>query len=184
MKRLCVCVCAALAVLALIGCARKVADKLVVKVDYQGTTDDGTLFASTYGQTPLEVMIGGGFWIPALEEALVGLRVGEKKTVTVKAADAFGEHDETLMEEVPKSDFPEYVQFKVGLTVQRATRDGPVLATISEVRPTSVIVDYNHPLAGKDLTFDVEILEIRRPTAEDLAKYATPDDQIQATIVR
>jgi FKBP-type peptidyl-prolyl cis-trans isomerase 2 len=174
MKRLLVLASAALVSLALIGCAAKVADKKVVQVSYKGTLDDGAVFASTVGQAPMEVMIGGGFWIPALEEALIGLKVGDKKQIKIKAADAFGEHDPNLTMEVSKQDFPDYVQFRVGLTVQAATLDGPTLATIAEVKPETVIVDYNHPLAGKDLTFDVEILKIRKATDQDLAKYETP----------
>jgi len=179
MTRAFMCVFAALVALALLGCAVTVTEKKVVQVSYIGTLADGTIFDTTQGRKPLEFMIGGGFWIPAVEQALIGMKVGEKKHIVVKAADAFGEYNSAAVEEIPKDKFSDDIRFKKGLEVQTITSEGPTLARIIEVRPKTVIVDYNHPLAGKDLTFVLEILNIRNPTKEELdqlqkARQSTP----------
>ncbi len=157
--------------LSLLGCAPRVAQNRVVQVRYTGTLADGSVFDSAEGR---EIKIGGGFWIPALEKILIGMKVGDKKRIQIKAADAFGEYDPKLAEEVSRDQFPDYMQLKKGMQVQTVSFVGPTLATIIEVKPKTVIVDYNHPLAGKDLTFDVEIVKIRDPTQEEL-------DQLRAT---
>lgn len=179
MKRAFVFPSVALLALALLGCAPRVADKKIVQVRYKGTLADGTVFDSTEGRVPLELIIGANFWIPALEQALLGMKVGDRKRIEVKAADAFGEYDPTITEEVPKEKFSDDIRFTKGLEVQTITMEGPVLARIVEVRPTTVVVDFNHPLAGKDLTYDIEILSIRSPTREEAARLrgASPGSQ-------
>ncbi len=168
-------VAAAIIVVAgLTGCAPSVAMKRMIQLKYTGTLADGSVFDTTEGRTPPEFIVGSGFMLPALEKALIGMKVGEKKHIVIKAADAFGEYDPAIIEEVPKASFPPEVKFRRGLTVQTISPAGPTLATITEVRPTTVIVDYNHPLAGKDLTFDVEVLAIRSPTAEEATGSSSP----------
>jgi FKBP-type peptidyl-prolyl cis-trans isomerase 2 len=171
MKRSLFYVLTALAAFAMLGCAPRVAEKKVAQVRYTGTQADGTVFDSTdqRGGAPMEVMIGGGYWIPFLEQSLIGMKVGDKKRIEVKAAEAFGDYNPALVEEIPKDRFADDMQFKKGLQVQTITFQGPTLATIIEVRPKTVLVDHNHPLAGKDLFFDVEIMKIRDATKEELA---------------
>jgi peptidylprolyl isomerase len=179
MKRTFVYLSVGLVTLALLGCAARVNDRKVVQVRYKGTLADGTVFDSTEGRKPPEFMIGSGFWMPVLEQALIGMKAGERKRIEVKAVDAFGEYDPSITEEVPKEKFADDIKFTKGLEVQTLTRGGPVLARIIEVRPTTVMVDFNHPLSGKDLVYDVEIVSIRNATREELAKLQAAQPNIQ-----
>jgi peptidylprolyl isomerase len=177
MKRTIVLLFVAMIGLTSIGCAAKVEAMKVVQVRYQGSQTDGTVFDTTDGRAPVEVMIGGGFWIPSLEQALIGMKVGDKKRVAVPAAEAFGEYNPEATEKVPKDKFPDQVQFRKGMEVQTITSEGPTLAKIIEVGTETVTVDYNHPLAGKDLVFDVEIVKIRNPSREELARLKEEKEQ-------
>ena len=133
-----------------------------VKVHYKGTLDDGTVFGDSHehDQT-LEFKLGSGHWLPAFEEAIVGMSAGETKTLKIASADAYGEHNPEAIIKVPKSSFPEGFDFIVGNFVQGENQLGqPVRATISSVDNEEVLLDHNHPLAGKNLTFEVELVEI------------------------
>ncbi len=133
-----------------------------VKVHYKGTLDDGTVFGDSHehDQT-LEFKLGSGHWLPAFEEAIVGMSAGETKTLKIASADAYGERDPEAVVKVPKSAFPEGYDFAVGNFVQGQNQLGqPVRATISSVAGGEVSLDHNHPLAGKDLNFEVELLEV------------------------
>ncbi len=164
-----------LLVLAVVGCApAKVADKKIVSISYKGTLADGSVFSQSETGKPLEFMVGVGKLIPALEKGLVGLKVGEKKTVTVKAADAYGEYDPAAVQEVPKDQFPKDASLTVGQHFQVQTQAGVMTVTIAAVKDKTVSVDFNHPLAGKDLTFAVEIVKIRDATKEELAAVQPP----------
>ena len=128
----------------------------VVKVHYTGTLADGTQFDSSVGRDPLEFTVGAGQMIPGFDRAVVGMKVGEKKTITIPAADAYGEYDPEMVKDVPRSDLPDSIDPEVGMQL----RAGNSLVTITAVTDDSVTIDFNHQLAGKDLTFEIELVSI------------------------
>ena len=133
-----------------------------VKVHYKGTLDDGTVFDSSHerGET-LDFELGAGNLVPGFEEGVVGMSAGETKTLKIASTDAYGEHNPEAIIKVPKSSFPEGFDFIVGNFVQGENQLGqPIRAIISSVNDEEVLLDHNHPLAGKNLTFEVELVEI------------------------
>jgi len=161
--------------LTVVGCApTTVKDKKVVQMNYIGTLTDGSVFSQSQKDKPLEFMVGAGKIIPALEKQILGMKVGDKKKITVKAVDAYGEYDKTALKEFPKSVFPKDATFTVGERFVVQTPNGPYPITIAEVKDKSVVVDLNHPLAGKDLMFDVQIVKIRDATKDELAQLQPP----------
>ncbi len=132
-----------------------------VRVHYRGTLEDGSVFDSTEGGQPLEFVIGSGEIIGAFEDNIVGMEEGERKTFTIKAEDAYGPHREELVLEVGKEEFPPDIKPHEGQQLQLTQPDGhSFIVTVKEVRENSVVLDANHPLAGKDLIFEVELVEI------------------------
>jgi FKBP-type peptidyl-prolyl cis-trans isomerase 2 len=129
-----------------------------VRVEYCGTLDDGSQFDSSLeeGRDPLEFTLGAGDVVPGFDEAVTGMRVGERKTVTIPAEDAYGDPDPARVQEVPIEQFGGQVP-EVGSQVQASNG---ATGTILEVADTTVTVDFNHPLAGEDLTFEIELVEI------------------------
>jgi FKBP-type peptidyl-prolyl cis-trans isomerase 2 len=163
---------AILAVLALAGCGAAVKDKRVVQIDYTLTLPDGSVYDTSIGEgkEPLEFMMGAGQMIPTLEKELLGLRVKGKKKIVVKAADAYGDYDEKAVQEVPRSEVPQGMDLKVGETYTVQTAMGPMPITVKSMSDKVVVMDLNHPLAGKDLTFDVQVKSVRDATKEELAQ--------------
>ena len=133
-----------------------------VQVQYTGKLSDGTVFDSSVGSQPLQFTLGSGQVIPGFDKAVTGMRVGEKKTVTIPAADAYGQRRDDLVAQVPMTQLPQDFAPKVGMQLQSTQKDGStVVVTITKVTDnTSVTIDANHPLAGKDLTFDLELIKI------------------------
>ncbi|MEQ8604770.1 MAG: peptidylprolyl isomerase [Marivibrio sp.] len=132
-----------------------------VKIHYTGTLDDGTQFDSSREREPIEFKIGGGEILPGVEGAVVGLEPGGTNKVTLPAEDAYGERRDDMIQEIDRTVLPQEVEPQVGLQLQAQSPNGqPLLLTITEVGDEKVTVDANHPLAGKDLTFDVELVEI------------------------
>lgn len=132
-----------------------------VKVHYSGSLQDGTVFDTSQGRPPLEFTIGEGEVIPGFEAAVVGMEPGDSKTVTVEPPEGYGERSRDLMVEVERARFPADIEVEVGRQIQIQQTDGsPRVATIARVDQASVTLDVNHPLAGKDLTFDIELVEI------------------------
>jgi peptidylprolyl isomerase len=133
-----------------------------VQVNYTGKLADGTVFDSSVGGQPLQFTLGSGQVIPGFDKAVTGMRVGEKKTVTILAADAYGQRRDDLVAEVSRSQLPGDMAPKVGMQLQTTAKDGStmVVTIIKVTDNTSVTIDANHPLAGKDLTFDLELLKI------------------------
>jgi len=133
-----------------------------IKVHYKGTLNNGEQFDSSYdrGETlPFEV--GAGQMIPGFDAAVVGMETGDKKTVTIPSAEAYGERNNEAVQDVPKTAFPPEFEFRLNETVQGANEQGqPLIAKILEVTDESVKLDLNHPLAGEDLTFEIELVEI------------------------
>jgi peptidylprolyl isomerase len=161
--------------LAVVGCAAAtVAKQKMVDVDYKGTLADGTVFGQSDAGKPLEFLVGGGTIIPVLEQGMMGMKVGDKKSITVKAADAYGEYDAAAVREIPRDQFPKDVELKVGERYQVNGQGGPMVVKIAAMTAATVTIDFNHPLAGKDLTFQVMIVKIRDATKDELAKALVP----------
>jgi peptidylprolyl isomerase len=138
-----------------------VKDGNTVRVHYTGTFSDGEVFDSSREREPLEFTIGDGSLIPGFEDALLGHNAGDRFTVTIPADEAYGEHLEELLMEVPVSEVPEDIKPEVGMMLQIATDDGDMEVQIVEVNDKVVVLDANHPLAGEDLTFDIEVIDVK-----------------------
>ena len=131
-----------------------------VRVHYRGTLDDGSEFDSSEGRDPLEFTVGSGQVIPGFDAAVDGRSAGDSVKVTIPAAEAYGEHNPDAVQEVPRAMFGDDVP-QVGWMVELAAPDGQrIPATIAEVGPETVTLDFNHPMAGKDLTFEIELVEL------------------------
>jgi len=162
---------AAFLALLLAGCAPSTVSKnAMVQMAYKGTLADGTVFSQSQEGKPLEFLVGAGTLIPALEKGLLGMKVGDKRTIQVKAADAYGEYDKSAVQRVPRRQFPRDLDLKVGGQYQFNSPGGPIVVTVTAMDDVSVTLDFNHPLAGKDLTFEVTIVKIRAATKDELAK--------------
>ncbi|MFP5286460.1 MAG: peptidylprolyl isomerase [Thermoanaerobaculia bacterium] len=131
-----------------------------VRIHYTGTLDDGTVFDSSEGQQPLEFTLGSGEVIPGFEAAIQGLHPGEKKEVTIGSDDAYGSHRSDWVLVIDREDFPDHIQPEVGQQLQLSQGGQSFVVTVTEVTDASVTLDANHPLAGKDLTFELELVEI------------------------
>lgn len=149
----------------------KIKDGVVVSLDYTLRLDDGEIIDSSEGNEPLEYLHGYGQIIPGLEKALTGLTVGESKKVVVPAAEAYGEVDMEAFEIVPRSMFPDDLELEEGLalSLRDAETNQPFDASVAEVRENEVMLDFNHPLAGETLHFEVRIPALRPATEEELA---------------
>ncbi|BCO09454.1 peptidyl-prolyl cis-trans isomerase [Desulfolithobacter dissulfuricans] len=132
-----------------------------VKVHYTGTLEDGTVFDSSQGHDPLEFTLGSGQVIPGFEEAVLGMDQGESKKVTIPADKAYGQRNEEMVITVPREQVPEDINPEVGQQLQMGGPDGQVVVVeVVEVTEEHIILDANPPLAGKDLTFDIELVAI------------------------
>jgi peptidylprolyl isomerase len=132
-----------------------------VRIHYTGTLTDGSEFDSSAGGDPLEFTIGAGQIIPGLDREIAGMAVGDTKKVTVIADEAYGAREPEAVQEVPREAVPEGINLVVGNRLQATTADGQqMVVTIAAVNDETVTMDANHPLAGEDLIFDVELVEI------------------------
>jgi peptidylprolyl isomerase len=133
----------------------------IVRIHYTGTLNDGTEFDSSKGREPLEFEVGSGQIIPGLDQALPGMTVGDAKTVAVEAAAAYGPVNPEARQDVPRAQIPAEIPLDIGAQLQMQTPDGrTVPVTVAEVSEATVTLDANHPLAGKDLNFDIELVAI------------------------
>jgi peptidylprolyl isomerase len=131
-----------------------------VKVHYTGTLDDGTVFDSTSDREPLELTVGEGQLIKGFEDTVIGMAVGEKKTVRIPAEEAYGPTREELVIEVHRDRFPPNIEPVMGLCLDIERPDGETMeVVVTRVGEDAIAVDANHPLAGKDLTFEIELVE-------------------------
>jgi len=133
-----------------------------VKVHYHGRLQDGTTFDSSEGRSPLEFEVGAGQVIKGFDDGVVGMKEGDKKTIHIPVEEAYGEKSEDMIIEFPKDQFPPDMKPEVGMQLNLRGQDGrnfPVV--ISDVKDDVVVLDGNHPLAGKDLIFDIEMVEVR-----------------------
>lgn len=132
-----------------------------VRVHYTGKLEDGKVFDSSLEREPLEVQLGEGKLIPGFEAGLVDMAVNEKKTIQIPAAQAYGESNPDLVQEVPKGQLPPDIKPEVGMGLVSRTPEGrEIQLVVSDVKDETIVVDANHPLAGKDLTFEVEVIDI------------------------
>lgn len=139
----------------------------VVSFHYTLTDENGTVIDKSEGQ-PLVYLHGAGNIIPGLENALTGKNVGDKLTVNVSAAEGYGEYNAEMVQEVPRNMFQGVDDIQAGMQFQAQTDDGIQVVTVKDVNDESVFVDGNHPLAGQNLNFDVEIVDIRPASQEEL----------------
>ena len=136
-----------------------------VKVHYTGTLEDGTVFDSSREREPLEFTIGGGKYLADFEDAVKGMKVGETKTVNIPADAAYGQHRDELVLTIPLAQVADGVVPEVGQTLALRNANGESISVVViEVNETEIKVDANSPLAGKDLTFEIELMEILKVT--------------------
>jgi peptidylprolyl isomerase len=132
-----------------------------VTVHYTGRLEDGTVFDSSANRDPLEFTLGDGLLIPGFEQAVLGMSPGESKTAEVSADQAYGPHREAMVVEIDRQEFPPHFQPEVGQQLQIPQSEGQVARLIvTAVSEQKVTLDANHPLAGRDLTFDIQLVEI------------------------
>lgn len=132
-----------------------------IKVHYTGKIDDGTVFDTSKDREPLEFTIGEGKLIPGFEDAVLGLSVGDVETVKIPAEEAYGEKREDMKVEIDKKQIPDDINPEIGQRLQIQQKDGGSLqVTVTKMTDTTVTLDANHELAGEDLTFEIEVLEV------------------------
>lgn len=132
-----------------------------VSLHYTGTLADGTTFDTSEGRDPLQFEVGSGQIIPGLDKAIPGMEVGEKKTVQVPADEAYGQSNPEAKQDVPRGEIPPEIPLELGMQLQVQAPNGQTLpVTVVAMTEETVTIDANHPLAGKDLTFDIELVEI------------------------
>ena len=141
--------------------ADKVKKGDTIRVHYTGKLEDGQEFDSSLKRDPLQFQVGTGSMIKGFENAVLDLKPGDKKTVTIVPEEAYGERDENLLIKMPKKSVPEGVTPEVGMRLQLANQQGQAVpVVVTEVLDDSLRLDANHPLAGKTLVFDIEVVEI------------------------
>jgi FKBP-type peptidyl-prolyl cis-trans isomerase 2 len=132
-----------------------------VRVHYSGFLDDGTVFDSSLEREPFEFTLGQGMVIPGFEDAVVGMDVGDTKTVNIPTDQAYGPFRDELLVAVERSQVPPNIEPDVGMELQIGTPEGTVTnVTITEMDENSITLDANHPLAGQDLIFEIKLVEI------------------------
>ena len=138
-------------------------DKKTAKIHYTGKLDDGTVFDTSRNREPFEFAVGAGQVIKGFDEAVSDMEVGETKQVTIPAEEAYGPHREDLIIEVQPDQFAEGVNPEVGMQLQSQNTDGqpPTIVTVTAVTDDKVTLDANHPLAGQDLNFEIELLDLK-----------------------
>jgi peptidylprolyl isomerase len=137
----------------------KTGDK--VKVHFEGYLEDGQVFGSTMDDEPFEFIIGEKNMLPGFENAIVGMQKGDTKTITLPPEEAYGTHKKELVSVMEKSGFPKEINLEIGKRLRVRTQDGKyTVVTIKDVTEDSIVLDENDPLAGKTLTFKIELVDI------------------------
>lgn len=141
-----------------------------ISFNYTLKDDKGNILDTTKGSSPFSFLSGNRQILPKLEDALNGMLLGSKKNVKIDAADAYGEYNEEAIQKVERTNFPKDVDLQPGMQFVTNSPDGHQMPfVISEIKENVVTIDFNHPLAGKNLEFDVELLDVRDATAEEIA---------------
>jgi peptidylprolyl isomerase len=139
----------------------QVKDGDVVRVHYTGKLINGKQFDSSKGREPLEFTVGAGQMIKGFDDAMPGMTVSEKKTINILPEDAYGQKDEQAIIEFPKKNIPKDMKLEVGMQLQLRNENGqPFPVTVAEIKDDVIVLDTNHSLAGKELVFDIELIEI------------------------
>lgn len=142
----------------------------VVTFNYTLKDDKGEVLDSTLKDGPFSFITGSNQILPGLEDALSGMIIGSKKNVKLSAANAYGEYDENAIQKVKRELFPEEAELEIGMTYYAHSPEGKHLQfIITEIENDNITVNFNHPLAGKDLEFDVELLDVRDATPEEIS---------------
>jgi len=132
-----------------------------VKVHYKGSLQDGTVFDSSEERQPLEFVIGHGTVIPGFEKGVIGMCEGDTKVISIEAEDAYGAYRDDLVGVIDRSRIPDDIDLEIGMVLQvRSPEGGVTNVTVSRITDTNVTLDLNHPLAGKELLFEVRLLEV------------------------
>lgn len=148
----------------------KVAENTVVSFHYALSDASGEALESSQGREPLAALIGAGNIIPGVERALIGHGPGDRVEVTVAPADAYGERREDHVQRVPKKYFRDAERLKVGMQTVLATRDGHQrVVTVAKIGSSVIDVDLNHPMAGRTLRFELEVVDVREASSEEIA---------------
>jgi FKBP-type peptidyl-prolyl cis-trans isomerase SlyD len=147
-----------------------IADKVFVAFDYRLTLDSGEEVDRSPEGQPLAFITGASQIIPGLEKAMMGMKAGDNLKISVESEDAYGQVNSDLLQDVPRKHFPDDIELKSGMIFQTKGPQGTIPCNIKEIKDeNTVIVDFNHPLAGERLHFDVNIVTVREATAEELS---------------
>jgi FKBP-type peptidyl-prolyl cis-trans isomerase SlyD len=146
----------------------QIANDTAVLIHYTVTSSTGEVLDSSDSDDPLAYIHGQGDIVPGLEQALTGKSAGDKVQVTVEPKLGYGEREESKVQQVPRSAFEDGAQIEAGMRFQTESDDGDVIVTVTQVSPDQVTIDANHPLAGQTLRFDVQVVSVRKCTAEEL----------------
>src|SRR5579863_5860128 len=142
--------------------AQEVSKGDTIKIHYRGRLTDGTTFDSSEGRPPLEFEVGSGMVIKGFDEGVMGMAVGQKKTIEILAENAYGPRDPEAIIEFPVDQFPPQMKPEVGMQLVMTNNSGQQIpVVIVDVKPELVVLDANHQLAGQDLVFDLELVEIK-----------------------
>ena len=140
----------------------QVKENNTVKVNYTGKLSNGQIFDTSEGKEPIEFTLGQGKLIPGFEKGLIDMKLNEKKTITIPQEEAYGDVNKDLIQEVQKTELPQDMAPEVGMGLVSKSPDGQEMnLMVVEVRDESIVIDGNHPLAGKELIFDLEVVEIK-----------------------
>jgi len=132
-----------------------------IKVHYTGILEDGSIFDSSEGREPLEFEVGSGQLIKGFDEAVIGMKNGEEKEITLKPSEAYGEPNPQMLQKVPRTELPQDQEIKEGMMLSVMLPDGQQIpAVVKEINDKEATIDFNHPLAGKTLKFKIKIIEI------------------------
>lgn len=142
----------------------QVKDGDTIKIHYTGKLDDGTLFDTSADDEPLEFTVGKHEVIPGMEEAVIGMQPGDEKTITIPSENAYGPYHDEMVVVVNRSEFPEDMELEVDQQLSVMLEDDQsVIVTVTDIADDAVTLDANHPLAGEDLTFEIQLVEIVSP---------------------
>ena len=140
----------------------------IATVHYTGTLPDGEVFDSSRNKDPMTFLVGHKKMILGFEQELMGASKGDTRTFTLPPERAYGERDEGAVQQVNREQFPEDMDIKTGMMMAAQTDQGPIPFTISEINGNEITIDFNHQMAGKTLTFEVEVMEVREATTQEL----------------
>ena len=146
----------------------------IATVHYTGTLPDGEVFDSSRDGEPMTFLVGHRKMIPGFEEELMGAEAGETREFTLPPERAYGERDDAAIMKVQRDQFPPDVDLKPGLMMMTQTDQGPMPLTISEINGDEITIDFNHQMAGKTLTFNVEVIDVRKAAPEELPDNCGP----------